>query len=382
MRDYYLLLTGAYNNVGDFLIVDRAKKLLKKYRPDRDVFEVSRKTELDSDILDRANNAQAVLITGGPALRKNIWPKMIRLSDDLARIKSPILMYGVGWKNRNNSWREASAFRFSDGTRRLLKKIDDSGYPSSLRDYTALAICEWNGFRNFQVTGCPGMYNESGTPDSVTLPEKVGSILLSPGVSYLKDNADYQGLLHIADKIGRYFPDVSIKAVFHHSINSEILSTEYGPGSPHVKYHDKTLKLIEGFRQRGVETFDVSSDLELFTKVYREADAHIGYRVHGHIYTISAGKPSVLISEDSRGMGFKQIIGGPIIDASKSSLPENRIGRLSARFLKENDNSALLKAAAYMLYTELSGKSVHTAVSLEAIRLWEAHMKRFLMSLP
>ena len=103
MRDYYLLLTGAYNNVGDFLIVDRAKKLLKKYRPDRDVFEVSRKTELDSDMLDRANNARAVLITGGPALRKNIWPKMIRLSDDLSRIKSPILMYGVGWKNRNNS---------------------------------------------------------------------------------------------------------------------------------------------------------------------------------------------------------------------------------------------------------------------------------------
>lgn len=382
MKDYYLLLTGAYNNVGDFLIVHRAKKLLEKYRPDREIIEVSRKKAFGSSLLDQVNGAKAVLITGGPALRRNIWPKMIKLSDDLSKIKSPILMYGIGWKNRNNSWQSALEFEFSEGTKELLRKIDGNGYTNSLRDYTSLAICDWNGLKNFQITGCPGMYNESGVPATVRIPEKVKSILISTGVSYLKDNEIFRDLLYIADEIKRYFPDAAVKAAFHHSTDRELLAAEYGSKSPHVQFHGKTVSLMEGFEKRGVESLDVSRDLDFFRDVYRSADAHIGYRVHGHIYTISSGKPSVLISEDSRGMGFKEIIGGPIIDATAPVHPDNPIVPMLMRNSQDKGQYPLLRAAVYMLYTELTGKSIQTNLSLDAIRLWEPHMKSFLSQLP
>lgn len=382
MKDYYVLLTGAYNNVGDFLIVHRAKRLLEKYRPDREIVEVSRKTPFNSYLLEQVNHAKAILITGGPALRSKIWPNIVKLSNDLSKIESPIVMYGVGWKNKNNSWQSALRYSFSDQTKELLFRIDESGYKSSLRDYTSLAICEWNGLKNFNITGCPGMFNEAGTPKAIVVPDKVNSILLSPGVSYLKDNDKYLELLYLADEIKKYFPEAKIKAVFHHSIDKDLLAKEYGSNSPHVKFYRKTVCLMEGLENRGIDCVDVSNDLELFSSVYQHADAHVGYRVHGHIYTISSGKPSVLLSEDNRGMGFKEIISGSVIDASKPVESNSLLDSMRIRRSKNKESIVLQKAAAFMLYTELTGRSVQSGVSLDAIRLCEPYMKRFLFQLP
>jgi exopolysaccharide biosynthesis predicted pyruvyltransferase EpsI len=74
MNDHYLVLTGAYNNVGDYLIAARICALLRKYRPDRAVIEQPRREISSSEFKDTAATARAILIAGGPAFRANLVP--------------------------------------------------------------------------------------------------------------------------------------------------------------------------------------------------------------------------------------------------------------------------------------------------------------------
>ena len=62
---YYVLLTGAQLNSGDFLIAERAKRLLASIRPDRAVVEFPRWEPLSEERLKVVNGAQALLLTGG-----------------------------------------------------------------------------------------------------------------------------------------------------------------------------------------------------------------------------------------------------------------------------------------------------------------------------
>src|SRR5690606_10952489 len=47
---------------------------------------------------------------------------------------------------------------------------------------------------------------------------------------------------------------------------------------------------------------------------YSQIDLHIGYRVHAHIFMNSISKFSILISEDGRAKGAKEVIGGIVLD--------------------------------------------------------------------
>jgi hypothetical protein len=44
-------------------------------------------------------------------------------------------------------------------------------------------------------------------------------------------------------------------------------------------------------------------------------DFHIGYRVHSHIFSLSQRKASILIAEDSRGVGQVAAMGGTALSA-------------------------------------------------------------------
>jgi ketol-acid reductoisomerase len=41
-------------------------------------------------------------------------------------------------------------------------------------------------------------------------------------------------------------------------------------------------------------------------------DFHLGYRVHSHIFSLSQRIPSILIAEDSRGVGQAEAMGTPV----------------------------------------------------------------------
>ena len=84
------ILSGAVKNAGDFLIVDRCKRLILSEFPDAELVTFNRLQPLD-DRLDEANSCKCLVMAGGPAYQKAAYPNEIKLCDDLSRIKVPII---------------------------------------------------------------------------------------------------------------------------------------------------------------------------------------------------------------------------------------------------------------------------------------------------
>lgn len=389
MDEYYLVLSGAYNNAGDFLIVHRAIKLLERYRPDRTIKVLSRREILEGKQLELANKAEAILITGGPALQKGLWPEIVRLNSDLSKITSPILLFGVGWKGKSNSWNDIENYTLSDSTIELLKKINSTGIKSSLRDSASLSICRKLGLENFQVTGCPALFNEQVLPTEIKNQKGKPTIVVSMGVTYLKEREEVNKNLTMVKLLKQKLPNGKLLITFHHSLNKETLEKEYGTNSLHYKNFQRTEDLVKVFKDMNIPVLDISGGLDKFRSLYDKADAHIGYRVHGHVYMISCGKPSVLLSEDNRAMSFKDIIGGCIFDATNKQVESisvrtkirNKLTGRTNTARKQND-CTVQKNAVLFLQEELEKTSAFTLSSLNAIKAWEGQMIQFLKQLP
>ena len=60
------LMSGAYKNFGDFLIVQRCRELLSAALPGCEITEYKRNVPVDS-CLDEINAADAIVLAGGPA---------------------------------------------------------------------------------------------------------------------------------------------------------------------------------------------------------------------------------------------------------------------------------------------------------------------------
>lgn len=86
----FSILSGAYINAGDFLIVDRTIKLLKYFYPDSEIKIYKRNKDL-SEFLDEINSSTALILAGGPAYLSNLYPNVIPLVDDLNKITTKII---------------------------------------------------------------------------------------------------------------------------------------------------------------------------------------------------------------------------------------------------------------------------------------------------
>lgn len=60
---------------------------------------------------------------------------------------------------------------------------------------------------------------------------------------------------------------------------------------------------------RGWKVASLAGSLPKLEALYGNADLHIGYRVHAHLFCLSRRIPSILINEDSRGVGQAAALG-------------------------------------------------------------------------
>jgi predicted regulator of Ras-like GTPase activity (Roadblock/LC7/MglB family) len=85
-----------------------------------------------------------------------------------------------------------------------------------------------------------------------------------------------------------------------------------------LKWH---VKLAAFGALKGWRAISVADGLDRFEKVYSEADLHLGYRVHSHIFSLSNRSASILVNEDTRGVGQVQTLGGEILMAGAGAKP-------------------------------------------------------------
>ncbi|WP_020568345.1 polysaccharide pyruvyl transferase family protein [Neolewinella persica] len=316
-KPYYVTLTGSRNNAGDFLIRHRAHALLRHLRPDRNIVDMNSWEAFSDEQLEIVNGAVALILLGGPALRQDMYPKVYPLVADLDRIKVPITIMGAGWHASPGTWEDSREYTFTPATLRLLQRIDAGTTALSVRDYRSLNALAVAGISNGVMTGCPALYipENIGSP-FVGFPKAgVKNLVVSPGVTFIRSAALEQQLKNLIAELQSGFPDANLTVAFHHSIQPDVLKKAYD--NDQTAAANRQLALVEWLNEQGVDYIDVSGGVEKLIQLYDAADFHVGYRVHAHIFMCSQRKPSVLLTEDGRGRGLKDVLGGVIFDSWK-----------------------------------------------------------------
>lgn len=324
---YYVILTGSKNNAGDYLIKYRAKQLFEKERPDRKIIDMNGWEFLDEEKLKIVNNAKALILMGGPALQYDMWPGVYRLTDNLDDIKVPIVMMGVGWYSKQGNWEDTYNYSLSEKTLKLLSRIKNSGYFSSVRDYHTINSLWFHNVDNVLMTGCPAYYDYNFFGKEIHKPEirKVG---FSLGVSFINSTSMEKLMKENILKSKEYFKDSEFTVLFHHSLNPEIYLNTHNYNKYHLKRHQEFVKWLI---KENISYKDISGSAENLINFYSEIDLHIGYRVHAHIFMNSISKFSVLLSEDGRAKATKGVIGGIVLDGV-INLKEDLVSKVAEKF--------------------------------------------------
>jgi hypothetical protein len=295
-----ITLTGAYRNAGDHLIGDRARGLLRKH-VDEDVVNLDRR-EITEDHYPLFNKARAVILCGGPAYQAHIYPKVFPI--ELSRITSKVVPMGLGWKGNLDS--TPVDFKFPEPAEAFIREVHRNIEVSSVRDHLTLEVLNNLGIKNVSMTGCPAWYDLEHLDDDYEFKKEAKKITFSLPAKPQPDTFD------IIAGISKEFPKAEKVLAMHHGWRP----SKSDKGNEMLKWH---LKVFAFATSRGWKVSSIADGLEKFRTLYDETDLHVGYRVHAHIYSLSQQSASLLINEDSRGVGQTTSLGGAMLMAGEGA---------------------------------------------------------------
>ena len=389
-KPYYVLLTGSKNNAGDFLIKYRAKQLFQAIRPDRELIDVDAWKDRDDQLLATFNGAKAVILMGGPALVPDMYPRVYRVLGDIDDIKVPIVTMAVGWRAFPGEWPQTYSYQFNEQSLELLKRVESSGYQSSVRDFHTLNVLLHNGFRSFVMTGCAALndLNFIGKP----YPEKpvINKVAFSLGVAFTKNKEHEEGFKKLATGLRDKYKDKQFDVVFHHSLNEGTFHEAYKrrSGNRPSRFFEKHLEFTKWLGDQGITYTDISGSADNLVNYYSQVDLHVGYRVHAHIFMSSVNRLSLLISEDGRGKAQRDVMNGLVIDSEFLRSIDIR----HSKFIKSLMKLRLVKKAfvnRFIAEDVLANLDYEGSTNFERIKrtrtmidLLHEKMKAFLQQLP
>lgn len=297
-----VVLSGAKKNIGDFLIVDRATKLLEAVLGE-EVFVLPRWLPLDEHE-DVVAQARAVVVGGGPGVLPEMYPRIYPLFSDPGRLRElgvPLRLLGVGWFATRGDEAELRRFEWSAGSRALIEAMRGM-LAISTRDAVTRRLLLAKGLSDVKMTGCPVFYDLDRLGEPYRRPTDVRTVVFTTPQSSRYAEQSVQLLASVIER----FPGARVVAAFHRGITADEFT------SPEEA--SRLTELAARCEELGAEVRDVSYDLARIA-FYKEADVHIGYRVHAHLMFLSARKPSILLEEDGRGRGFAEVLPAPSVRA-------------------------------------------------------------------
>ena len=309
-----VVLSGARNNCGDYLIADRAQRLFDRFLPEANRIMLDRTRPFPEESLRAMEAADLVVLAGGPLIRGNCAEALnlaeTALSGRLQGMRASFVIMGGGGKLPEPF--STGRLKLTEATRILFDKIEASPFYSGTRDFESLVLMRNAGYGNFRFTGCPALYS----PDDRALPvkpfmqDRISTVVFSCGApGGMCPDAIVQHM-KILDALRKLMPETKIVAAFHHSTDPGEYANVYNGTCP-----DGWIRLRRQIEATGVECADLSGGLDRMLALYSNADLHVGYRVHAHVLMTSWRKPSVLIAEDGRGSGMADVIAGKVFRA-------------------------------------------------------------------
>lgn len=300
-----ILLVGNLNNSGDFLIAHRAKELFEKFFEDTNITLINRNQPYSDEALERLYSSDLVVIVGGPCVLPNLAERLFFNEDILNNIKKDMIIFGGGIKTAIGQLHKYT-LELTPLTKQLYDKIENSKFKSSTRDLKALYYLKNLGFKNFIFTGCPAMFclDELQTQFKTYSHNNIKKVVFSVGATGMNKKL-FKQQLTLIKKLKNYFINSELCVAFHHSIDNEQHYKSYKKNIP-LYYR----KLADYSQKLGLKAIDISGSADKMVDLYKNCDLHIGYRVHAHILMTSLRKNSILINEDSKGVGVSEIIQG------------------------------------------------------------------------
>jgi hypothetical protein len=282
-----IVLHGAKKNVGDFLIRERGLAILRHLRPDQELVVLPRWKPLEPAVVDRADG---IVLCGGPGLASNFYPQMFPLVPRLQDLDIPVLPLALGWSGQPTD--APDRFAFDGPSLEALRRIHDRIGWSGVRDDVTRGIVESADVGRVRRTGCVAWYEVSSLDQPLVRPQYPRRIVYTTAAgASRKDARDAAQILRL---LRRRFPGAERWCVFHRGI--------LPGGGTNAKESAMAMGTAALAKTLGFRVLEASGDLSAID-FYRDADLHVGYRVHAHLMFLSHRRPSILINQDGRGVG-------------------------------------------------------------------------------
>lgn len=297
-----VVLSGAKKNIGDFLIVDRACKLLESVLGE-ELVVLPRWQPLD-DHVETVAKARAVVVGGGPGVLPSMYPQIYPLFSDPGKLRElgvPLRLLGVGWFASRGDASEMRRFTWTPETKAFLEVMGDM-LAISTRDAVTRRLLVAKGLTDVTMSGCPVFYDLRRMGKPYRRPADIKTVVYTTPQSPRFTDQNLELLRAVIDR----FPGARVIAAFHRGLTADEFTTPAEAA--------RFTEMAKRCEELGAEVRDVAYDLERIA-FYDDADFHIGYRVHAHLRFLSGRKPSVLLEEDGRGRGFAEVLPAPSVRA-------------------------------------------------------------------
>lgn len=321
------LLSGAVKNAGDFLIVDRAKRLIKSVYPECEITEYNRLLSLDEH-KEEINSKDIIVFGGGPGYIDGLYPLHMPLTKNLDDLKLPMFSLGMGWFGYDGETATVYNYQLKGPTLDLFKRIESDTKFLGCRDWYSVNILRNSGIVNGLMTGCPAWYNldyVNQTTFSRDLSKGIKKICISDPAKPFNSGL----AIKLVSYLKRVLPDVEYRFVFHRGFEEDKFTTKENA--------EAALLLKNTIESLGCQCENIAFGSEGM-KAYDDCDLHIGFRVHAHIYNLSRRSASILIEEDGRGAGVNNALGLDHIKAFETGVRSSdqgiSLGHVENRFFE------------------------------------------------
>ena len=294
-------------NVGDQLIEIAVKRLIEHELGAVEYLTIFREDPLD-DVLDEVNATQAILLPGfGVRAAVPMHPGVYRLVENLDRLKVPMVPIGANWNVYPGDAVSRDTLRLPAENVAFVKRIAAGVTLLSCREYHLLEVLRRHGIMNAIMTGDPAWYDPGFFGKPLHRPTRINKIVFSPPLSAFYGSQAVDLLTMLAE----LFPSAERYCAFH---LTDLIASEFddrsatNDSSMRPDVARKNALIRSHASELGYEILELAGHVEKLD-FYRECDLHIGYECHAHLGFFRQRRPSVLIAEDARGVGFNYTLG-------------------------------------------------------------------------
>lgn len=372
-----VVVRSAYANAGDHLISEAVSAQLGRFGVAHEILRRPRVWDSESKKLfqEKVSTASAICLAGGPLVREDLFE--VFLANTLRNQLQKCFFYGVGRSGGVNrlgrvDFGQPERIMFSRLTENSLREVMSNGLAHSVRDSVTKNVLQPMVSRRSTLTntGCPVLLESSW-------PKKQNSALSRPAPSVLltAPAREHRSALDLTRWLAREPRIASIRLLF-----------QSGLDVPDANNFTLRNRLIRSPRLLGVRNFnnalirelstsraesgdqavlDVQGDQAALRSAIDEADVVVGYRVHAHLYALSQGKKSFLISEDIRGLSQVADLWG--VDLGRGYDLQSKIPTTSTSL------GVILKSLSDFLFSDSSDDNPRAQIALK-----KTHHENFL----